>query len=89
MPRTAHRRARKSPGRGPSASRQVSTLPRMNRQAAGIDVGATQHWVAVPDDRDPEPMRQCGAVTADLYTLAAWLNQCRLETVGIASTGIS
>jgi transposase len=60
----------------------------MNLHAAGIDVGATQHWVAVPDDRDPEPVRQFGAFTADLYALAEWLHQCRIETVVMESTGV-
>jgi transposase len=88
MPRTVPRRAQKQQGRGLSALRSSSTLQRMNLHAAGIDVGATQHWVAVPDDRDPEPIRQCGACTADLYALAEWLRQCRIETVVMESTGV-
>jgi transposase len=54
----------------------------MNLNAAGIDVGATEHWVAVPEDRDEEPVRRFGAFTADLYVLAEWLRQCQIETVG-------
>src|SRR5215467_5320620 len=60
----------------------------MNRNAAGIDVGATEHWVAVPEDRDEEPVRRFGAFTADLYALAAWLQQCQIETVVLESTGV-
>ena len=26
--------------------------------AAGIDVGGSEHWVAVSPDRDPEPVRR-------------------------------
>src|SRR5262245_54633896 len=61
----------------------------MHRNAAGIDVGATEHWVAVPEDRDEEPVRRCGALTAALYALAAWLQQCQIETVVLESTGVS
>jgi hypothetical protein len=81
MARTAQRQGHKRQRRGSSGSRQSSALQRMHLHAAGIDVGATQHWVAVPDDRDPEPIRQFGAFTADLYALAEWLRQCRMETV--------
>jgi hypothetical protein len=45
----------------------------MNRHATEIDVGATEHWVAVPDDRAAQPVQRFGAFTADLYALAAWL----------------
>ena len=60
----------------------------MPRNAAGIDVGATEHWVAVPEDRDEEPVRRFGAFTADLYVLAEWLRQCQIETVVMESTGV-
>ena len=60
----------------------------MHLNAAGIDVGATEHWVAVPEDRDEEPVRRFGAFTADLYALAAWLQQCQIETVVLESTGV-
>ena len=60
----------------------------MHRNAAGIAVGATEHWVAVPEDRDEEPVRRFGAFTADLYVLAEWLRQCQIETVVMESTGV-
>jgi hypothetical protein len=52
-------------------------------------VGADAHWVAVPPDRDERPVQCCGAFTADLYALAAWLRQCQLATVVMESTGVS
>ena len=33
-------------------------------------------------------MRRFGALTADLYALAAWLQQCQIETVVLESTGV-
>ena len=34
--------------------------------AAGSDVGGSEHWVAVSPERDPEPVRRFGCFTADL-----------------------
>src|SRR4029453_3552946 len=61
----------------------------MHLKAAGIDVGATEHWVAVPADRDAQPVQRFGAFTADLYALAAWLRECQIDTVVMESTGVS
>jgi hypothetical protein len=37
--------------------------------------------VAVPRDRDEQPVQEFGAFTADLYALAEWLRQCQIDTV--------
>lgn len=49
-------------------------LPPLNLHAAGIDVGSAEHYVAVPPDRDAEPVRKFGSFTADLYRMARWLH---------------
>jgi len=51
-------------------------------------VGATEPWVAVPVERDAQPVQRFGALTADLYALAAWLRQCQMETAVMESTGV-
>lgn len=60
--------------------------------AAGIDVGASSHWVAVPRDlaeqADCEPVREVGAMTDDLHALADWLLACGVDTVALESTGV-
>jgi transposase len=56
--------------------------------AAGIDVGATEIYVAVPPDRDPQPVRSFPTFTGDLRAMAAWLLQCRITTVAMESTGV-
>jgi hypothetical protein len=38
--------------------------------AAGIDVGGSEHWVAISPDRDPEPVRRFGCFTADLREMS-------------------
>ena len=55
--------------------------------AAGIDVGGASHYVAVPADRDPLPVRSFGAFTEDLFALADWLTACRITTVAMEATG--
>ena len=57
-------------------------------KAAGIDVGNEEHWVAVPPDLDPEPVRRFGCFTADLQAMADWLVECGIETVVMQSTGV-
>lgn len=56
--------------------------------AAGIDVGGSSHYVAVPADRDPNPVRNFGAFTEDLFALADWLSACRITSVAMEATGV-
>ena len=56
--------------------------------AGGIDIGANSHFVAVPADRDEEPVREFAAFTADLLALVPWLRQCGITAVAMESTGV-
>lgn len=60
----------------------------VHSNAAGIDVGSRQHFVAVPADRDPRPVRSFGCFTPDLHAMAQWLKQCGIDTVAMESTGV-
>jgi transposase len=71
---------------GPSAQ-----MPVINPHAAGIDVGATSHWVCVPADAVAEgesPVREFGAYTRDLDELVEWLLKCGVKTVVLESTSV-
>ena len=57
-------------------------------QAAGIDVGNAEHWVAVPPHLDAEPVRRFGCFTAELVTMARWLQVLGIKTVAMQSTGV-
>ena len=70
------------------SSAKPAGLSQLNLNAAGIDVGATSHYVAVPADRSEQPVREFEAFTADLYRLAEWLSECGVETVVMESTGV-
>jgi len=56
--------------------------------AAGIDIGASSHFVAVPADRDDQPVREFASFTEDLHALADWLSICGIDTVAMESTGV-
>jgi transposase len=43
--------------------------------------------VAVPPDRDDQPVREFASFTADLHRLADWLDACCVDTVAMESTG--
>jgi transposase len=62
--------------------------PVLRPHAAGIDVGATAMYVAVPCDADPCPVRTFGTFTEDLHALADWLVRCQIRTVALESTGV-
>ena len=76
---------------GSSRDRRQSLPPglsQVNLNAAGIDVGASSHFVAVPEGRWEPPVRKFDAYTADLNRLADWLAKCGIKTVAMESTGV-
>ena len=60
----------------------------VHRDAAGIDIGSREHYVAVGPDRDAEPVRFFHCFTEDLHRLARWLKECGIRTVVMQSTGV-
>ena len=66
-----------------AGKKRLTLLEQINLNAAGIDVGSREHWVAVPAERDPQPVRCFGTFTSDLEALAQWLRQCGVETVAM------
>jgi transposase len=70
------------------AARTTSSQPLLRPHAAGIDVGASELYVAVPRDADADPVRSFATFTEDLHALADWLVGCRVETVALESTGV-
>jgi transposase len=67
---------------------QVNALEQINPNAAGIDIGGEEVYVAVPPERDEDSVRSFPTFTADLHCLADWLKACRIETVAMESTGV-
>ena len=69
------------------AQRARLKLDIANPNAAGIDVGSASHFVAVPPDRDDEPVREFKGFTEDLERLADWLIACGIDTVAMEIDG--
>jgi len=84
---TEHKQKPRSRGKGQGRG-ITKNLERVNPNAAGIDIGAREHYVAVPEDRDEEPVRRFGCLTPDLHDMAKWLKACGIETVVMESTGV-
>ena len=62
--------------------------PILEPNAAGIDIGAREIFVAVPPDRDEHPVRVFSTFTEDLAQMALWLVSCGITTVAMESTGV-
>ena len=89
--RPAHAPKRKSSGRRGSPRRGPE--PREDWQikhpdAAGVDIGSREHWVAVPGDRAQPSARRFGTCTPDHDEIIAWLRACGIEDVAMESTGM-
>ncbi len=67
--------------------RKRAVLELAHPNAAGIDIGSASHFLAVPSDRDDEPVREFKSFTDDLDALADWLLACEVDTVAMESTG--
>ena len=76
---------KKATGKGKGTGRM---LPALHPDAAGIDVGAEELFVAVPPDRAAEPVRSFETFTRDLHELTDWLQSCGVRTVAMESTGV-
>jgi transposase len=90
----AEQKVKASPS-GPKPKRQrrkkgmcLEDRPVLEPNAAGIDIGAREMFVAVPAGRDENPIRVFATFTENLEQLADWLAQCGVTTVAMESTGV-
>lgn len=74
--------------RGWPSPRTPRTMSTIHALAAGLDVGATCHVVAVPRECADQPVRTVRNVSEDLCRLADWLRDVWVTTVAMKSTGV-
>lgn len=70
------------------AMRKGEDSPEVFPNAAGIDIGGSSHWVAVPKAASDKAVREFGTMTDDLNAMADWLLACGVDTVALESTGV-
>jgi transposase len=68
--------------------KRCEQLPVLHPDAAGIDIGASEMFVAVAADRYPQPIRRFPTFTRDLNALADWLDTCGVHSVAMESTSV-
>jgi len=83
-PKQTGRRKRSRAAKG----KRLEDRPLLEANAAGIDIGAREIFVAVPPDRDRTPVRIFKTHTEDLELMAQWLVVCKITTVAMESTGV-
>ena len=62
--------------------------PLLEANAGGIDIGAREIHVAVPPDRDENPVQVFPTFTEDLEKMVQWMVSCGITTVAMESTGV-
>jgi transposase len=78
---------------------ELSLMKTLHPHAAGIDIGAREMWVAVPEgsvpprtsgrtDDLPSRVRCFGTCTAELRRLADWLRAAEVDAVAMEATGV-
>ena len=81
--------AKKNTTRAKSKSKAgKNILEQINPNAAGIDVGANFHLVAIPEERAEEHIGKFGPFTSDLQKMADWLIEQHITSVVMESTGV-
>src|SRR5450759_1580290 len=91
MRRKAKRKAKAAralpPGSPRTSPSKLADLESINLNAAALDIGSTEHYVAVPPGRSAEAVRTFGSYTAALHEMACWLKECGITTIALESTG--
>jgi transposase len=68
--------------------RSPRSLPALQINVAGIDIGSTEHWVAGPPKDDDANVRRFGTTTPDLNALVDWLLEQGVGSVAMESTSV-
>jgi transposase len=77
------------PRSGPGSTKQIEGLPIIRRNVAGIDLGSERHWVCAPTvDGSGREVADFGATTPELIRMAKWLQERKVESVAMESTGV-
>ncbi len=70
------------------SKQSLEALSIIHPNAAGVDIGSREIWVALRPDHEGETTRCFATFTPDLERLAAWLLENKVDTVAMESTGV-
>ena len=73
---------------GKKSKSGIENLNAIHPNAAGIDIGATEIYIAAPGDRSDDPVKRFDTFTDDLHDAARWLKSCDIDSIAMESTGV-
>src|SRR3990170_904697 len=80
------RRGRRT--KGIEEAHPFAGMSQVNKDAAGVDVGAEEIVVCVAGDETTQIVKAFGNYTVDLQAIGRWLHEHQIKTVAMESTGV-
>src|SRR5690349_6388244 len=74
--------------KGTEETRPFQGLGQINPHAAGVDIGAEEIVICVPESENTQIVKMFGNYTVDLQAIGSWLEEHQVKTVAMESTGV-
>jgi len=74
--------------KGIEEAHPFAAMSQVNPNAAGVDIGAVEIVVGVAGENNTQIVKAFGNYTVDLQAIGSWLNEHKVKTVAMESTGV-
>ncbi|MBI3170625.1 MAG: IS110 family transposase [Chloroflexi bacterium] len=74
--------------KGKEEAHRLEGLSKVNQNAAGVDIGATEIVACVSGGEEVQLVKAFGNYTVDLQSIAKWFHEHKIKTVAMESTGV-
>jgi transposase len=74
--------------KGMEEARPFEGMSKVNQNAAGVDIGATEIVACVSRGEDVQLVKAFGNYTVDLHAICEWFRRHGIQTVAMESTGV-
>jgi transposase len=74
--------------KGQEEARPLEGMSKVNQNAAGVDIGATEIAACVSDGEEVQLVKAFGNYTVDLQAMCEWFRKHGIRTVAMESTGV-
>jgi|CXWL01.1.fsa_nt_gi transposase len=74
--------------KGIEEARPFAGMSRVNEDAAGVDIGAIEIVACVAGDENTQIVKAFGNYTVDLQAIGQWLQEHKVKSVAMESTGV-